>query len=361
MQRNDCPECGESVLRDAEFCPHCGIYLDWTEDGRLAEPRPDEADLAMADVVPGSGSGRAHASSETAPPAGDAPPERPRLIPAPRRSVEEGPLEPVCPRCATRRGPGLRFCARCATEFDPPTGPTVWTAPQYRHRPWWRRIFGRRRTAAERVSLRAYRRSLPLRHRLFRLLVALLVTALAAGAVLALRRNPIDWLQDRWYDLRGTVVDVAIDAAALDPAEAPVRPEFGPTLATDEDDATAWATTWTGGEDPVQCGARRAAEALQLTFPHVVDLRALDVLPGLPSGDPLRTEQHRPRVLELRFSDGTCDVVSLLDRGRPQRVELKVPVSTSSVRVAVVDVYPAEGEGALVALSEIEFLARPLH
>jgi hypothetical protein len=364
MQRNVCPECGESVLRDAEFCPHCGIYLDWTEDGRLAEPQPDEADLALADAVLGSGTGRAHGSSETEPPlVGDAPatPDRPRLIPAPRRSVEDGSADPDCPRCTTRRRPGLRFCAKCAIEFDPPTGPTMWTPQPYRHRPWWLRIFGRRRTAAERASLRAYRRNLPLRHRLFRLFVALLVAAVAAGGVLALRGHPLDWLQARWYDVRGTVEVVPIEGAALDPADAAGQSEYGPALATDEDDATAWATTWTGGEDPVECGARRAAEALQLTFPHVVDLRALKVLPGLPSGEPLRTEQHRPRMLELRFSDGTCDVIPLLDRGGPQRVELKVPVSTSSVRVAVVDVFPAEGEGDLVALSEIEVLARPRH
>jgi hypothetical protein len=255
----------------------------------------------------------------------------------------------------------VRFCAKCAFEFAPPTAPTVWTSGQSRHQPWWRRVLGQHRTAAERVALRAYRRCLPLRHRLFRLLVALLVTALAAGAVLALRRNPIDWLQDRWYDLRGTVVDVAIDAASLDPAEAPERPEFGPKLATDEDEGTAWATAWSGGEDPVACGARKAAEALQLTFADVVDLREVEVLGGLPSGDSGRLQQHRPRMLELRFSDGTCDLVPLRDVGRPQRVALEEPVSTSSVRIAVVDVHPAEGDGTLVALSEIEFLARPGH
>jgi hypothetical protein len=366
MQRNVCPECGEGVVRDAEFCAECGIYLDWMEDGSLAQHHPEEADLALADAVRGAGTGRTHGAAEgaTAPPlAGDAPttPELPQALPAPRIPLDDAPAESGCPRCDTRRTPGLRFCSKCAFEFEPPTGPTLWALRPYRHRPWWRRIFSRRRTAVDRASLRAYRRSLPMRHRMFRLLVVALVVALAAGGVLALRGNPVAWLQARWYDVRGTVVDVPIEASALDPADAPGQSEFGPSLATDEDDQTAWATTWTGGEDPVQCGTRRAAEALQLTFADVVDLRALEVVPGLPSGDPLRTEQHRPQTLELRFSDGTCELVHLLDRGRTQRVDLDEPVSTSSVRVAVVDVYSAEGDSDLVAVSEIEFLARPTH
>jgi hypothetical protein len=89
------------------------------------------------------------------------------------------------------------------------------------------------------------------------------------------------------------------------------------------------------------------------------DLRRLVVRAGLPTDDVNRLAQHRPRVLEMRFSDGECVPLTVGDTGEQQVIEL-APVSTTSVRIDVVDVYPADAEGAtLVALSEVELLQRP--
>jgi hypothetical protein len=89
------------------------------------------------------------------------------------------------------------------------------------------------------------------------------------------------------------------------------------------------------------------------------DLRRLVVRAGLPTDDVNRLAQHRPRVLELRFSDGECVPLMVDDTGEQQFFEL-APVSTTSVRIDVVDIYPADAAGAtLVALTEAELFQRP--
>jgi ribosomal protein L40E len=344
MLRSVCPECGDRSPRHTEFCSQCGSYLDWAE---APSAGTDDVEPAAPDGAGADG------------PPGDPPATREVVaVPTPRRPVDDA--VPACPRCGADRGPGLRFCRSCALEFDPPGVARAWGPRPPRRAPWWRRLVGGGRPPAERAALRAYRRSLPLRHRLFRLAVTLLALALAAGAVVALRGDPVGWVQSRFDDLRDTLEPATVQQAALDPASAPERPEYAPRFATDRDEGSAWATAWTAGDGPVACGAGHGAEGLVLALGEVVDLRAVEVLAGLPAGDPLRQGQVRPRTVELRFSDGSCALIALRDAGEPQRVRLPQPVSTSSVRVDVVEVYPAaQPQSDLVAISELELLRRP--
>jgi len=370
-----CPECGEAVTRDTEFCLRCGAFIDWDDADQPPAPQrgtepvaPAGAAAPSSDVVPetapvppprepaadrrtaeqrvGVGSGSAAAR-------GDEPAGRPTVVQQP---VTE-PAESGCRRCGTPNPPELRFCRKCGLEFVTTKVATPWDARPRPRLPWWRRLFGGSRTPSERAALRAYRRSLPMRYKLFRAGAGLLALLLVIGAVVALRHDPIGWAKARWYDVTDTVQTVQGVTAASDPAGTEVE-GFPPADAVDRNPGTAWATTWVGAGDSKGCGAPQTTAALQLTFPTPVDLRRLRVLGGLPSGDPDRLSQHRPKAVELRFSDGDCIVKELKDSGDMQTVQLAEPVSTTSLRIDVVDIHPSDG-ATKVAISDVELLQRP--
>jgi RNA polymerase subunit RPABC4/transcription elongation factor Spt4 len=371
-----CPECGEPVTRDTEFCPRCGAFIDWDDADRNAveqqktEVPPDGAAAGThSDVVPETApvppprdpaaDRRTAAQRVGVGPAaagGDVPGVRPTEV---QPTVAE-PAESGCRRCGTENPPELRFCRKCGLEFATTRVPTPWDARPRPRLPWWRRLFGGSRTTSERAALRAYRRSLPTRYRLFRAAAALLAVLLVVGAVLAVRGDPIGWARARWYDVKDTVAPVRGVMAATDPADAVIQ-DFPPDGAIDRNPKTAWATTWVGKGDSKGCGVPQTNAALLLTLDRAVDLRRVRVLGGLPAGDPDRLAQHRPKVIEMRFSDGRCVPLTLKDSGEMQTldVQLKEPVSTTIVRIDVVDIFATQG-AKNVAVSEVELLERPL-
>jgi len=334
--REDCPRCGNPVDDGAEWCPSCHAYL-WDDD------EPGEREL-VAPAAPPRAEG---AEAEPTP-----------TEPDPAPATLELPEARACPRCDTENPLERHFCRHCGLEFDPPRV----SVPQAEVTPrasWWRRLLGLHRSPTERAALRTYRRSLPLRYRLIRTGGILALVALLVVGFLLLRSDPVTWASDRWYDLRDTLEPVRA-TAELDPP-GPERPQFGPGLALDGAPGTAWGTSWIEASGAGDCGTQRTSAGLLLTFPDgPADLRRVRVLGGLPAEDDDRLLQWRPRVLELRFSDGTCQRVTLEDLGAPQDVDLEAPVSTTSLRVDVAEVFPRHaGENDVVAISELVPLARP--
>lgn len=377
MERTVCQDCGQPADRDAEFCPSCGAYLDWSAVEGRQEARPvgivpaPEPTTAAAGgttarqppaATPSSGTQQADGQVRSA--AAAAP-----VIPTARAAGDSAPARPPaaggCPRCGTDNPPERRFCRKCALEFSPPAAAGGWTTSSRGPRiPWWRRWFGGHRTPAERRALHAYRRSLPTRYRVFRAVTALLAVALLGAAVWAVNADPIGWAHARWYDFQNTVEPVRDVQAALDPSDAEVRTAFDPANAVDGDAGTAWATAWIPGDPSATCSAeQRTAERLVLTFAGgVADVRELRIEAGLSEGDERRPLQHRPKVLEVRSSDGTCQTLTLDDVASVQTLALDEPVSTDVLLVDVVDVHPAPpGTTDLVAISEVVPLQRPPH
>lgn len=378
MRATVCQECGEPADPDAEFCLRCGAFLEWSSLER-AEEAPPEPSVRAAEHAGSTGTANATAvvppdvRTRLPEPEAVAPEAVTVPVPVQRPAAESAPLrtvtEPVvavpsadrCARCGTENAPELRFCRKCAAELGRAPAAAGWQARPPRRVSWWRRLLTRGRSPSESKALRAYRRSLPMRYRVFRAIGGLLALTLVALLVWAIRGNPISWAKARWYDLRDTVQPVAVSGAVLDPAESPARPEFEPTAAVDGDPASAWATPWTAGAQPAACSGERATvEALVLRFEEVSDVRKLRVTAGLPAADPGRLVQNRPRLLEVRSSDGTCQTLPLADRATPQTLELPQPLSTDLLRIDVVDVYPPESAGSdLVAISEVVVLRRP--
>jgi hypothetical protein len=368
MRRTSCPECGEPADEDTEFCLRCGGFLDWSDlaadeparphgpPAREVPAGPVAPPPAPADEeAPTARLGSAGSGAATGEPAASA---AGRSATAVAPAVTAPAAEPACSRCGSVRQPGRRFCVRCALEFEPPAAGAAWAARSRPRTTWWQRLLGRTGGSSDRAARRAYRRNLPLRYRLFRALGGVLVVVLLVGAVAAVRGDPLGWARARWYDLNGTVVPLA-GVPAADPAE-PVVPEFPAGGAVDGDETTAWATTWAGdGSAAPTCGARQTTGGLLLTFDQVADVRQVVVFPGLPDGDPLRLQQHRPRVVEVRSAEGHCGEYELDDVAAPQTIVLDPPLKSTSLRVDVVAVHPGDGSSPLVAISEIDLRQRP--
>ncbi len=332
MTEATCAGCGEPNAADAEFCIGCGGYLGW-QDRRPGDPTTRPPATTTTTTV---------ATTPAAPVDRTAP------------ATETGPR---CASCGTPNPADLRFCRKCGTPLTHRADPTM--QPAAPARPGWRRFLPG--NASRRRARAAYRRSLPMRYHLTRLVAVVAVVAVLGGLFTLAGHNPAGWLRDRWYALRGTLTPVTEVTARADPART-VIDDYLPGFAVDNTTDQAWATTWGGGGSPATaCGpiTRGARAALILTLPQKTTLRGVEVAAGLPAADPQRVLQWRPRMLQLTFDDDSCQRVALADKDGLQRGSLR-PVPTTTVRVEIAAAAPPRsGAGTRVALGEVRLLRRP--
>ncbi len=359
MREKICETCGELTPADAEFCLSCGAYQRWWDGDGRTRPAPAAGPTPAAD--PGTAREQPHG------PAADASTTAPLPINAvvdPTAFAGPAAATPACPRCRTGNPAGRFFCRRCGHTLRTAGAGAPRVRPADRPSPRWRRL-GPTRSAAEREALRAYRRSLPVRYRLFRAGGVLGLVALLLAGYAVTGGRPAAFALDRWDDLRGTLVPVGPATATTAPPDAELS-EYEAAKAVDGSPRTAWATVWRAGTVPALvigdtgCRSTATTAALLLTLPRAAPVRAVAVTPGLPQDDPERVLQWRPKLLELRFPDGRCQSVTVPDRGVPVVLELERVVSASTVRVDVVDAYQPQGGAAdRIAISEIELQQRP--
>jgi hypothetical protein len=205
----------------------------------------------------------------------------------------------------------------------------------------------------------AYRRSLPWPVRLRRVLIALAVVVLGVAYLHFVGRDPITWGRHVLADWRGTVVPVdGVTSAAV--TQSAAVPNFPAQAATDKNSASAWATAFTGPTTPASatCSTAAAPGALLLTAPSQITLRAIMVQTGLTTPD--RAQQWVPRALDLTFSDGSCQRITVQNVPDPQIVRIHA-VKTNAVRLVIVAADRPQGSGALpfAAITETALLVRP--
>jgi uncharacterized OB-fold protein len=263
--------------------------------------------------------------------------------------LPDTPTGPVCPDCGRINDPGRRFCAKCGRQLGQTRQLQTGTAES--------RADSRRR---ERADRRAFRDSLPAIYRWRRIgLITLAVAVLLAGAV-TVGADPVGWVKARWYDVKGSVVNVAgVQATALTAGRDAGTPRDAAALV---DGTTAdWQVRWTGSDPAPQCAGGPTTPTIELTLPQPVRIRAVDVYPGLGPDQPQRPLQFRPRSVGITpIGAGGCQGFRLADSGDRQRLEFDSRQPVSVIRISLNTAYPAAADGQQrLSIREITLLARP--
>ena len=339
---------------------------------------------ALAQGLPWRGAGSSDAPPQQAQAPGyQTPPQAPPEPPPPT----EGP----CPRCGVVNGAELRFCRKCGLALRGPTlhdgGAPRLTAPPERA-PWWRRWF-RPADNTRRGARAAYRRSLPVRYRIIRWGLALLGIGAIIGAFALIGRNPVGWAVNTWNDVLGKTVQVNnLDAytdpnpaeAAGNPGTVTASPGATPSLSRPAVDTapnvvdnlsnTAWMTAWSQTSQlnpadapcvpPSTPTAADGPESILIVPQGSITVRAISVAGGLSKDDARRQQQWRPKTVQLAFSDGSCQQVTLADNPDLQSLELNA-VDTTQIRLSVIDAYSASPDQPIdeVAITDIRIFTRP--
>jgi hypothetical protein len=89
-------------------------------------------------------------------------------------------------------------------------------------------------------------------------------------------------------------------------------------------------------------------------------VREISVAPGRAKSDPRRQLEWRPKTVQLAFSDGTCQQITLDDSDELQPKQIE-PVETTQIRVSVIDAYPPASDQPtdVAAISDIVLYQRP--
>ena len=144
---------------------------------------------------------------------------------------------------------------------------------------WWRR----RRDRQDRAARRAYRHSLPALYRWRRVIIGLVVAALAVVGVVVSRQNPVRWASERFYDFRNATAPVPNIVPRVEPAEATT--EGSDPVRLVDGDVAAWTMTWAPVQQGSDCDAAAGTAAIVLAIPPST-IRKLHITAGLPDGHP---------------------------------------------------------------------------
>ena len=351
-----CEACGESNRPGTEFCAYCGSYLAWdpsAPDKSMVRPATTGTAPAPATTPPVSTPPPAPITPATPPPPVVS--QQP-VAPAPAPAVAAVTTEAgsPCPACGRVNPPGRRFCARCGHQLASASVRAAPTSPApVAARGWWARRFDNR----DRAARRAYRRSLPGLYRWRRVLIGLgLVGGLVAGLAVA-GRNPVGFVVDRYYDVRGTTVAVPVTGTAVEPPDATVA-KSDPAALTDRTEA-AWTMRWEPTAEGASCGGAPGTGVIVLSI-SPTRVREISVQVGLLATNGRRPLQARPLVLGVLLDGGPCQRLELADAAEQQMLELDSKVPVSQVRIGVDAVAPPRDDGEpVLSFTEITIRARP--
>jgi hypothetical protein len=271
--------------------------------------------------------------------------------------MERTDTESPCPACGRVNPTGRRFCGHCGHQLISGGVAATAAAPApvaaRGFRAWWARRFDSR----DRAARRAYRHSLPPVYRWRRVLISLgLVTGLAAGLAVA-GRNPVAFVVDRYYDLRGTTVTVPVTGTAVEPADATV-PKSDPAALTDRTEA-AWTMRWTPTAEGPSCGGAPGTGVVILSIAPT-RIREIRVQAGLLASNGRRPLQARPLTMGVVLDGGPCQRLDLADTPDEQPLELDSTVPVSEIRIGVDTAYPPREDGEpVLSFTEITVRARP--
>ena len=215
----------------------------------------------------------------------------------------------------------------------------------------------------QRAAKREYRRSLPAVYRWRRVIVGLLSVVLVVVVVSVLGRDPVGWLKNRWYDLRGTTEPVA-GVEAL--TRAPGSPRLSPVdEVLDADPATVWQRKWVAGSAPTtSCAKAEQAGYVELRWKPPVRVRMLQVDAGLAEGANDRDLEFRPETILVSYrtaSGRVCWGVTIPDTGARRSLGLDTKSDVNRLRVSIGSVFDSTtpDEDGPVSIRRLIVRSRP--
>jgi hypothetical protein len=308
------------------------LGIEREEEEATSPLAPDGTGTAAADQKPEM---KARQPDET--------PVEPRTPPTPeppvvdRRTAEQ---DRFCFRCGWGNDSSRNFCRHCGASFEPVRRDGV---------PWWRRFLPRRRqpAAGDRPQVRASELSLG---SLLARFIATLLAVLLAGGLLAYVTAPSFRTQ---VNDRGDQVITAARGLFFNPGYAEIHPvatvassSFPGHPAQDVDDLVSndyWAADTAHDPHPT----------LRFTFDGRTNLDVLEITTGT-GATPDYTRLARPRTVQLTYSDGTRQQLTLNDDPKPTAYNVYAR-GVTSMTMGITSVYPVAGT-TVVALDEVEFL-----
>jgi hypothetical protein len=322
-------------------------------------PPPSAAPTApQAPVAAAAAAGAAGAGAMTAmQPGAVAPqaPKRPQKViekTKPSRRLEPGDL--VCGECGEGNSPARKFCSRCGSSL---------AQAEVVKKKWWQKFVPKRRRKVLEAGQRPGREGVKKKRKLSfqpimrygRLAIG---GALLLGGILWATHPPSrSFINDKLERGRDIVTDPFVREFT------PIRPtQIGANPAQPDPDNpgqdlagrvidTLTNTTYTfNPPDP----ATNTLQSITVQFDRRVNVDRLIVFNGSPEGF---SDFHRPERLHLVFSSDETTDITLEDTPDQQQVTIEDNAGrdVTSVEIQFLSVYRSTTEGALAAISEIEF------
>ncbi|MCB5164600.1 zinc-ribbon domain-containing protein [Streptomyces bambusae] len=316
------------------------------EDAWLSELIEDDEDEARGDAdddelpaLPGDG-------EDECEPGLVAPAEPETRRPVPHRSRATRPALPgdlVCPECGENNDEERKFCSRCGSSLEQAEEATL---------PWWPRFCARLRpgptvlAAGQRpgqAGVRDKRRFAP---------SALLGPTRLIGSVALFTLVTLYMVHPPF---RTYVTTEAREVQTR--LKATVKPEFEPVNPVHVEDDSSGDPAHSGSlafdnwSDTFWLSKAEGDQGVKLTFAEPVDLTHLVVRNG---AFPDFKAYDRAKELEISYSNGQTQKVTLQDKSEEQSVELDARGKADWIKVRVVGAYGTR-PGNMVALSELEF------
>jgi hypothetical protein len=264
--------------------------------------------------------------------------QRPRPAPrtAPVAPQQADPADVICAQCHAGNAAGRHFCRRCGA----PLATTIAVRT-----PWYRLLLPRRQApaAGDRPVRPSQSGGLGAGLGMF-VLTLVAVTAIGGGLAYAA-------LPDFHRAVDGRVDDlVTMVRRQLAPGFVEVRPVSALASSELSGHPGQFAADLVSNDYWAADTARDPQPTLVFTFASRTDLDNLVVTSGA-AGDYARLA--RPRTIQLTYSDGTGEELTLGDDRKPTSYPVHARQVTS-VMLRVTGVYPAGGSTA-VAIAEVEF------
>ena len=348
-----CGSCGEANPPGSQFCSSCNTFLAWD---RAVVTRPDQhTATAGGSAAPAAPAGSGAPAPPTPPqpdPGWNAPPptwglpgaygawDAPTAPQPPEAPGWGGYAESNCPNCGLQNTPDRRFCARCGYGFASslPAAASAGAGQGFTGA-----------AAQARAARKAYRRSLPPLYRWRRVIIGVLVAALAGAGLVVTGRDPIGVARAGWHALNKRYVKVTPVQASVDPEGATAAGSNVGALV--DSSVQEWTMTWQPSAESA-CGAAADTGTIVLSFAPT-RVRRIQILPGLDKSNPQRPLQLLPQAIGITFDDGRCHPFTLTTKAE-QLLTVDSGTKTSTVRIGIGSTSsPGPDALPLVSITEI--------